>query len=116
MVSHPLFFLAELFFLLKKAKRKSSTVARCHIKQDPTPITYTAKNYKELPLESLFLKTFGKEIFYYNLKSFNMQYMLKWDFTYRKNSNGTNVVHIILVGSGSFIVVEKVSFWFSSIF
>lgn len=54
-----------------------------------------AKNYKYLPLESLFLKKFGKEIFYYNLKSYNVQYVLKWDFTYRKNSNGTNVKYYL---------------------
>lgn len=45
-----------------------------------------------------------------------MQYMLKWDFTYRKNINGTNVVHKILFGPGSFILFETVSFWISGIF
>lgn len=36
-----------------------------------------------------------------------MQYVLKWNFTYRKNNNGTNVIPIILFGTGSSILVEK---------
>lgn len=70
-----------------------------------------SQNYKS---ESLFLNTFGKEMFY--CKFSNMQHVLKWDFKYRKNSNGTNVLHKVLFGPGSFMQFETVSFWFSNIF
>lgn len=75
-----------------------------------------SQNYEYLLLGGLFLKKLGKEVFYYNLKSYNVQYVQRWDFTYRKNSNGTDLIFIILFGSGRFILVEKVSFWFSSVF
>lgn len=75
-----------------------------------------APNYKYLPLERLLLNTFGKEIFYYNLKFSNVQHVLKWDFMHRKNSNGANILHKVLFGPGSFIQFETVSFWFSNIF